>query len=244
MFLERLEGRELFSAAVANWGLPTAVGLGAQAAVTVPRLTTGVGLPVVAVAGRPFIAPVARLTNVDFAPVGYTRWAVVTWGDGRVSLGGLFPEGTGTGVRVVLGAHTYGAAGTHAVRVQVLAVPPAGTNLPVLTMISLQSNAQVSATTGGLSLHPRVGITFNGIIGTFTLPNASVPTAANINWGDGQLSGGAITTLSSTSTTTTYAVIGSHRYNAVRSFLVRISVLQPGGITTILSSANVLPASI
>jgi hypothetical protein len=50
--------------------------------------------------------------------------------------------------------------------------------------------------------------------------------------------------LSSTPTTTTFAVTGSHRYNLVQSYTVRVTALKSNGIVTVVSVANVLPAVI
>jgi hypothetical protein len=66
-----------------------------------PLYATGVN--VAATAGAPFFGPVATFINADPFGSAASYTAIITWGDGSISFGGI----TGVGTLTVIGAHTY-----------------------------------------------------------------------------------------------------------------------------------------
>jgi hypothetical protein len=251
VLLEQLENRNLLSAIITIGGgaMPgsgggLAIRVGNPVTAT-PAATSQSNTPlnVVAVANQPFIATVARISNLPALPSIYTRWGVITWGDGTTSLGGLFADANGS--TAILGAHTYTTSGNFPITMRVLAVPRAGFGLPVLTEAITQSSAQVLNTPGSVSFNPRAGGAFTSRIATLTTTFSPTQMSTNINWGDGGFSVASFVPVSRTGNLTTYALIGTHTYNFTRSFVVRVLILLPTGrINTILSAANVIPASI
>jgi hypothetical protein len=251
ILLERLEGRELFSVFISIGGGMT-VGNGGGLTITVgnpappvaaPQAQVNTPLGVVAVANQKFIAAVARVSGVPPVASFYRQFGVITWGDGTTSLGGLFADVNGS--VAILGAHTYTTTGNFPITMRLLAIPPAGSGQPILTLATTQSNAQVVSSPGSASFNPRAGGSFTARIGTLTTTFSPNQMSSNINWGDGGGSTVSFVPLSRSGNMTTYALVGTHTYNFTRSFVVRIQILQPTGrIVTILSAANVIPSSI
>ncbi len=81
-----------------------------------PAPLTASGQAISATAGAPFIGTVATFTNADPFGGASSYTAVITWGDGSSSAGVI--SGTGS-ILTVSGTHTYAAAGSDAVSVQI-----------------------------------------------------------------------------------------------------------------------------
>jgi hypothetical protein len=67
-------------------------------------------------AGAPFSGPVATFTTPDQIDAAAAFTAIITWGDGTTSLGVITGSNSSF---TVCGSHTYGAAGSYAVNVQI-----------------------------------------------------------------------------------------------------------------------------
>ena len=151
-------------------------------------------------------------TGTPGAPGTYT--ASINWSDGTTSAGTITGQGTVNGtVYSIFGNHTYDADGTFPVNVTITntangAVAIASGQAVIMPML-------IPDTPPTVTTHERT--IFDGPVGEFTDPNPT-GTASEfsdlIDWGDGTpQSAGIVTPVSSTATSTTFLISGTHEYS-------------------------------
>jgi hypothetical protein len=173
---------------------------------------------------------IAELVRSDeyFANVPATfASATIDWGDGT-------PTSTGTiGGGSVSGNHTYADEGSFAVTVTVDDLDGTFTFASTATV----DDAALSATPASFSVARRAALAET--VATFTDANPAADLGdftASIDWGDGQVTTGAISAQSGGG----FAVEGSHSYKHKGDFVVTVDVQDAGGSTaTAISDATV-----
>ena len=159
--------------------------------------------------------------------------ATIDWGDGTPDTAGTFvylpasPTSAAIGPRIGIdGTHTYAAGGKYGVTITVTdQVGPPGSTTPVVLLFQIHSTAVVSPDNGqGVTLYEPAGQQFTATVGTFNyIPPAIAVNEvleAAINWGDGVVSAGKVQLVQGD----TYAVIGTHTYDAVGKYTVNVLV--------------------
>ena len=179
--------------------------------------------------------------------------AVINWGDGQTTQGTVnLVSSTGSlGVYTVTGGHTYsapGAMGSYAVTVTIL--DPSGqkatANSTVTTVASF-----ISAT--GTTFTATLGQTFTQTVANFTDTNQVVVTNPNpasllsavINWGDGQTTPGLVSLVSSTGSSATFTVTGTHSYTTVSTttpYSISVTITDPSGQSATTTSTPIIAA--
>jgi hypothetical protein len=100
-----------------------------------------------ATAGAPFTGAIATFTNADPFGDATSYTAIIDWGDGSTSDGAI----SGTGILTVSGPHTYAAAGSYAISVQIshnLGDTTTATVYPTATVTNLGQAVQDGLTGG------------------------------------------------------------------------------------------------
>ncbi len=192
-----------------------------------PDQTVGVGNPV---------SINATFSDPGFVVngVGESYTASIDWGDGSMTTTGVVtttPGGPGiptTGT--VTGTHTYHAPGDHTVTVSVFDSPTTfGTGT-----LTVHDPAPVLITTQQ---------TISGVEGTpvnlpslqFSYAGVSTTLSASIDWGDGQVTMGALVlNPNSPAGTTTGTLSGSHTYGAFGPYAIKVSISNAAGTSMTL----------
>jgi parallel beta-helix repeat protein len=154
--------------------------------------------------------------------------ATIDWGDGSPVSPGVVVPNSGAGFDA-LGTHTYLAAGTFPVTVQVTDAPnrvssTVGTTFVTITdtgsATTINSFAVISraAVTGqGLPISAVEGFPFSGPVGTLTVTNGPASPSfflASIDWGDGS----SPTSGSISGGPTNFTIAGTHTYAAFGTY--------------------------
>jgi hypothetical protein len=194
------------------------------------------GTTFTAIPGLPFTATVANFTDSNPNAITNPPTAVITWGDGQSS---SVTATYAAGVFTVTGTHTYSAAAaTGSYNVLVTILDPSG-QTATANSTALIVSPTVSAT--GITFSATSGEPFSGTVAFFTDSNPSAKTnlpTAVINWGDGQTSPGVVSLVSSTSSQSTFAVMGTHTYSTAgiaATYPVTVTIVDPSGQ---MASAN------
>jgi hypothetical protein len=220
---EPLEGRRLLSFSVTTvqggWVSPDVPPSSNLA------LAVLAGKSIYAQAGQPFRAALGTIRGLQALPSMYHLAGTINWGDGSVPSPASFAVES-NGVIDVLGAHTYGSAGSDAITVTVVAAPPPGSLAPVLLIGTINAKAQVIAPNGGVTLSATAGVEFTSNLGTFRTTQSMNTLTANIDWGDGTQSVGKIVALPTAGPLAggLFAVYGTHTYGITNSYLVQVTV--------------------
>jgi hypothetical protein len=196
---------------------------------------TAQGTSISGIEGSAFSGTVASFTdaNPNGAPGDFS--ATINWGDGQTSAGVISAGPSGS--FLVSGGHTYADEGKYSVSVQVSDV---GGATGTATGSAAIGDAALSAQ--GTSITATQGITFSGVVATFTDANLNAPLSdftATIAWGDGSSSNGSI----QVDPNGGFDVIGSHAYSSAGTDAITIQISDVGGSSaTTNSTAQVSPA--
>lgn len=178
------------------------------------------GVNVVAVAGAPLPAVVARFTAQ--VPVDASNFtATIQWGDGSTTPGVVVGSNGSFEVR---GAKTYFRFGTYPVNV---AIRETGSGMAVTaTSQAVIADAPLDVVFGSPTVAPGTAIV-SGPIAAFASANSGARTSdlsAIIEWGDGSASVGTITGGNGI-----YAVSGAKTYATLGVYTVKVKVMNAGG---------------
>ncbi len=184
--------------------------------------------------------PVAYFTDANASANSGTITAVVHWGDGQTTTGNI--SGPVGGVYTVSGTHTYSASNTNtSYSISVTIADPTGA-IGSATSTALVVPEFLNAT--GTSFTGAVGhLLSNVTVANFTDNNPDA-TANNIeaviNWSDGASSIGTIT-----GSAGTFSVTGSHGYSTAGAFAVTVTIADPSGqMTRVTSNASIAQSTI
>jgi streptogramin lyase len=153
--------------------------------------------------------------------------ATIFWGDGTHSPGRLIRHFE-IGPFTILGNHTYGEEGTRQVRVDI-------TDTANNTVYHAYANvvvADAALTANGVNQSPLLGVPFTGVAAVFSDADVNGQPGdftATINWGDGNISAGTITTDLSSGL---FEVQGTNTYAAAGTYTVTVTITDQGGSTT------------
>jgi hypothetical protein len=219
--MEALECRQLLSVTVPTIG-STTTPTPPVPPVTAVQHVRGVGVIIRAVAKQPFQGVVGRLIGYT-GPISQLS-ANINWGDGSVGTAGTLELGPNGGI-IIVGGHTYAAAGKYVVNIVVTRqIGPPGSAAPIELVANFNSAALVRAENGqGVKLTEPVGRPFTAVLGSFeylSATSAAPKLAASINWGDGTTSLGELKMTASGQ----WLVIGTHEYTTVGVFDVHVVV--------------------
>jgi predicted pyridoxine 5'-phosphate oxidase superfamily flavin-nucleotide-binding protein len=161
--------------------------------------------------------------------------ASIDWGDGSTTSGSIAANGAG-GFKVT-GTHTYTEEGSYTVAV---AVSDDGGS--TTTVMSTAAVADAPLIPAPVTIHPKEGVSFSGVVGNFRDANANGSASdftSSIDWGDGSTTSGSVASNGAGG----FKVTGSHAYGEESSYVVSISVQDDGGSsTTVMSTAAVADA--
>ena len=223
----------------------TARVLGTAAVADAPITVTGLNFN--ATSGTPATVNVAdfRVANPSANLAEYQ--ATIMWGDGTTSQSSTFlPDGQGGSL--VTATHAYAKSGTFSTEVVVnhvtgTAASTGGGTATVAAAASLQPISQLVLGTPDLPIDATTQIA--GSFRDFTYNPAAPPSfQASINWGDGHVSAGAVTLISTaasaTGTTALYNVTGSNVYLNPGTYLVSITVQDQTSDATLIKSTAII----
>jgi hypothetical protein len=197
--------------------------------------------PVAATQGQAFTGLVASFTDAN--PLGavadYT--ATIDWGDGTAGTGVVSKNGSG-GFNVS-GTHTYAAIGASPV---IVTINDVGGESATATSSAAVSSALVSVSSnspivgGGVTLNGNEYTALSNVtVATFSHDGGADPVGnftANIDWGDGTSSAGAVSLSGGT-----YTVTGSHNYTDEGTFAVTVNVDDvPDNVSVAINSSAVM----
>jgi uncharacterized protein (TIGR03118 family) len=180
------------------------------------------------VEGASFTGVVARFTDSDPATDPSQFGATINWGDGRMTQGTISVDPTRPNSFNVTGTHTYQNMGSFRAIVQITSSD--GDRATARTT-NIVNDAPLTATGTMLNANPNRPL-IDATVATFTSGNPRSVQAdffATIDWGDGQTSSGRI--IPNRSQPGSFFVRGSHTYNAVGDFTVRVTI-QSGAFGT------------
>jgi hypothetical protein len=208
-------------------------GGGASLKLTVPLTVvagtphTATGTAIAAVEGGTFNGAVGTFVDVDeSAAAAAGNTAQIAWGDGTMTMGQVTPLGGGQ--YAVSGRHAYAAAGDYQ-----------------LGFTVFEAGSAANATTGTSSVHVAdAGLSMLSVSGPAAVLSGQAingfavarfsdgdPFAgagdfvAQINWGDGGVSGGAVVANGDG----TFSVVGSHTYGSPGTRTVTVTVSDRAG---------------
>jgi hypothetical protein len=149
------------------------------------------GVPVHATAGQAFTSIVATIIGADSSATAGSFAATIDWGNGNTSPGSISADSNGG--FDVSGTNSYAHSGSYTITVTVKDSSGA-------TVGAATTRAHVFAAPSGLAARGTIidataGVAFNGTVATFTSSTSGATAAnfnANIDWGDGTMSTGAI----------------------------------------------------
>ena len=151
---------------------------------------SGIGRTITPVEGVSFTAIIADFADANPFATTNDFTASIDWGDGAVTAGRVAPDGTDFSVT---GTHTYAAEGMYDITVSVDDVGGSGV---VISSVANASDVPLSVT--GVVLTPVEGVPFTNVVATFTDPDPTIDSpasfSATINWSDGTVSAGIVST--------------------------------------------------
>jgi hypothetical protein len=153
---------------------------------------TGTGLNLFT--GQNFNGQVASFTDGDIHGTASQFCVTIAWGDRT------YTTGTVSGVApsfVVIGSHTYTAAGTYTINVQINDVGGASASATSsANVMNPHSPSSLSIQATGTQATATAGVQFRGIVASFSDPFDAGPAShftTTITWGDGNSSTGTVT---------------------------------------------------
>jgi hypothetical protein len=192
------------------------------------------GTRVSATEGTPLTAVVATFRDADPYGAAGDYTATITWGDGQTSAGVITADARVAGLFAVTGTHTYAEEGSFPVAVAVGDRGGAGASARTTAAVA---DAPLAA--AGVEVTATEGAPFTAVVATFTDADpggAAGGYTASISWGDGNVSTGTVTAARAG-----FQVTGTNTYAEGGSYLVRVSILDPGrAAATATTRATVL----
>jgi hypothetical protein len=186
---------------------------------------TSNGTNISATEGKSFSGTVATVTDPDTNATPGEYSASINWGDGQTSTGTVTGSG---GSFTVSGSHTYAEEGSHNVTVTTTDVDNSGNAATATSHVAI-ADAALSAS--GVSKSSPAQ--FTGTVATFhdqdpagTISDYSV----TINWGDGHVTGGTVSS--------GFLAKGNHTYGHSGVFHVTVTIKDGGG-STVSTSATI-----
>jgi hypothetical protein len=205
---------------------------------------TSQGLLVNGSAGTPFTGSVATfIDSYPAAPLGQFT-ATIDWGDGSVPTQGTITQPGGVGTFFVGGSHTYSNAQSDPISVTIS--DPGGASSTANSTIVV---ADPPLTGSPLVIPPPVheGSVFTGNVAAFTTPNTVAGPSnyiAQINWGDGTTSQGAVSQ-SSVPGSFLVSTLTPHTFGPAANYQITTTIISLGGSrTTVVDPTLVLDAPI
>lgn len=229
--VEPIEGRQLLSAS------PLAAPTSAVVATTVQPI----GVTFITEAGESFNGVVGKVKGLAPSLLRNASGlqATITWGDAGTAASRGELSVTSAGVLVIRGSHTYSARGKYALTINVLTVPlkvtPPTALIEPLVLATVHSHAIAMAdVAGGRDLIEVATQKFTAQLGTFEFANVDFALTAQISWGDGTESVGAV--VRTGDRFDDWAVLGTHTYSHTGLFNVSVNVtgslpINPTGVT-------------
>jgi hypothetical protein len=195
--------------------------------------TAGIALPASTVVGSFFDS------NTSTPAANFT--AMISWGDGNVSVGTVSPVSGTPGLFSVSGTNLYATKGSYTISIAVQ------DNLG--NPATIKSTADVAApvlTPKGTVLNFIAGVPTSGLVtvGSFydTNPNAAATGfTATIKWGDGNISSGTVT--ESSTTPGLFLVSGTNLYTTANPYTISIQVQDSTGASTTITSEAIVSAT-
>ena len=219
----------LFNATV---NITDASGISATANLTADATTvTASGQTFSPAQGQAYSGTVATFTDSASGTTASDYSASIDWGDGTSVTAGVITSNSSGGFTVT-GSHTYGAAGAFYPQVTITQTSGATT--------TASGEADVAGLAiSGQTINTVPGQLFSGNVGSFTdtaSDAASQTYTASINWGDGSITTGVITSDGSGG----FNVSGSHTYAAPANYTPVLTITASDGRTASASdTANV-----
>ncbi|HVX15737.1 MAG TPA: TIGR03118 family protein [Pirellulales bacterium] len=227
-------------------GLPHGAFGTVQVAATDPLVA--VGTNTTAIEGERFSGALAVFGSADppspTASTAVTYTATIDWGDGTSSAGTIALTDDGL---LVMGSHTYTAAGTENYQVTIAdsnSHSTTATGTVAVTAATLAAHA-VNIDSHGLTVD-------NAPVATFTDPGGADPLAdysATIDWGDGSTSAGTVVAVGARGNTSPvgdlFTVSGSHTYTAAGDYTFTVTISDTDGSpATVQGTADVAQATL
>jgi hypothetical protein len=185
---------------------------------------------------------VASFTSTNSSNVAGDFTASIDWGDGQPATSGTVTAVSGSpGHFTVTGSHTYAEEGSFTLKAT---ITDDGTGTAKATPTATVTVADATLTAAGVTVTPTEGVSFNGVVATFTDANSSATASdftATITWGDGATSTGTVAAGASGG----FTVSGTHTYAEEGSNNISVKIKDVGGATaTASSTAKVADATL
>jgi cyclophilin family peptidyl-prolyl cis-trans isomerase len=190
---------------------------------------TAQAIPVAAVEGATSLIQVATFTDTDPNGQAGNFTATINWGDGQVIQGTIVAGANQT--YTVQGNIAYRGEGTFPVTVTINDALGAKA---VVNGSATVTDAPLTAQGTAVTASPGVAFTDVAVAGfTDGDPRGKVSDfSANINWGDGQNSAGAIVAVTGGG----FSVHGNHTYAVPGNFAINATIFDAGGSSTVVNS--------
>jgi hypothetical protein len=185
---------------------------------------------------------VASFTTTNTSNVAGDFTATIDWGDGQPTTTGTVTAVSGSpGHFTVTGSHTYAEEGSFTLKTTIV---DDGTGTAKATPTATVTVADATLTAAGVTVTPTEGVSFNGVVATFTDANSNATASdftATITWGDGATSTGTV----AVGTSGGFTVSGTHTYAEEGTDNISVKIKDVGGATaTASSTAKVADATL
>jgi hypothetical protein len=192
------------------------------------------GIPVTAVAGKAFTAPVASFTTGDPNASAGDFAATIDWGDGHLSTGTISPS-LGGGFNVS-GGNTYARPGSYDISITITST---GGSTAAADSTATVTNSPLSL--DGLPVEAVEGKPFAAAVARLTSDNPHATPddfTATIDWGDGQITSGTVVPHLGGG----FDVVGTHTYSDDKNFTIQVTVQDSSASVSTSTNATVADA--
>ncbi len=186
-------------------------------------------VPIIATEGQTFSGTVATFSssNLLSVPSDYQN-STITWGDGTTSAATITANGNGK--FTVSGTHVYAEEGTDTFTVQIATNGSNGTtNVSGTATVNDAAITVTPIAQVGIAGTPITGVIATIIDSDLQAPLSDYASGAQINWGDGTFTTGAISQPGGVGTQ--FQVNGSHTYANGGVYTITVTVTDAGGAT-------------